>query len=83
MNIILNYSILPLFYCTKYKNCTDILGSVYFKVLTPWPRGRMAANKISVNFYCGCMAAWPQPTKNPNPKWGENGRESRESKQKC
>ena len=32
----------------------------YFKVFTSWPRGQVAANKISNNFGHGRKAAWPQ-----------------------
>ena len=33
-------------------------GSDYFKVLKSWPRGRVAANKIIVNFDHGSVAVW-------------------------
>ena len=48
------------------KNC-DSVESVYFKVFSSWPRGRVAANKTTPYFACGSVAATPNITPNVGP----------------
>ena len=44
-------------YTRRVSNLGQNFESVYCKVFTSWQRGNVAANKTSVNFDCGRMAA--------------------------